>query len=103
MLYPNVLKNTKTNFILIKRVSQWGLTCLLDLSIYNDINRLTREMLPKIGRETTIEELATRLKLKKEKIQQEVLQLVKEPISTQIPVDSAISPGRFSGSEVSFS
>jgi len=56
------------------------------MKIYHDINRLTRTMLSEIGREPSVEELATGLKLKKEKIQ-EVLQLVKEPISMQIPIE----------------
>jgi len=56
------------------------------VKIYNDINRLTRTMLPEIGREPSIEEFATCLKLKKEKLQ-EVLQLVKEPIFMQFPLE----------------
>jgi RNA polymerase primary sigma factor len=51
----------------------------------NKVNRIRREMLQKIGREPTLQELAEKLETTKDKVQK-VLNIVKEPISMETPI-----------------
>ena len=51
----------------------------------NKLNRISRQMLQKMGREATPEELAERMEMPEEKIRK-VLKIAKEPISMETPI-----------------